>query len=259
MHRALIAALMLLLTNAAADAAELTVFSSGVTRAALIKLGAAWSQQTGNSVNVTNGNVSTMVGFVNSDQPGDLVLLPPEDMTGVPARLMPDTTVFVGRALFGLAAKAGAPRPDISTVEKFAAVLRSAASLGPPSGTSMSGAMIADMLKRPEFTGVKEVPLGENAETIAAKGDAQYGAGTISEELSNPGAELVGIFPGGLDMRIDFSVAVMARSKSPEAALSFLHFITSPAAAAGWHACGIEGPKQDVNAPRESCAVPGIP
>jgi len=259
MPRALIAALMLLLTTAAANAVELTVFSSGVTRAALIKLGAAWSQQTGNSVNVTNGNVSAMVGYVDSDRPGDLVLLPPMDIAGVSAKLLPNTTIFVGRALLGLAAKAGAPRPDISTVEKFAAVLRSAASVGHPSGTSMSGAMIADMLKRPEFSGIKEVPLGENAETIAAKGDAQYGAGTISEELSNPGAELVGIFPDALDMHIDFSAAVMARTKAPDAALSFLHFITSSAGAAGWHACGIEPPKQDVNAPREPCAVPGTP
>lgn len=259
MHRALIAAWMILLTTAAANAVELTIFSSGVTRAALIRLGAAWSQQTGNSVNVTNGNVSTMAGYVNSDRPGDLVLLPPKDMAGVSPGLLPNTTSFVGRALFGLAAKAGMPRPDISTVEKFAAALRAAASVGHPSGTSLSGAMIAALLKRPEFAGVKEVPLGENAETIAAKGDAEYGTGTISEELSNPGAELVGIFPDGLDMHIDFAGAVLARSKSPQMALSFLHFITSPAAAAGWHACGIEPPKQDVNAPREPCALPGTP
>lgn len=255
MHRVLIAGLMLLLMTGAADAVELTIFSSGVTHAALVRLGATWSRQTGNSVNVAAGNVGVMSDYANSDRPGDLVLVPPTDMPKISARLLPGTTVFIGRALFGLAAKAGAPRPDISTIEKFAAALRAAASFGHPSGTSMSGAMIAQMLKRPEFAGVKEVPLGENAETIAAKGDAQYGAGTISEELSNPGAELVGLFPAPLDMHIDFSVAVLARTASREAALSFLRFITAPAAAASWHACGIEQPNQDVNAPREPCAV----
>jgi molybdate transport system substrate-binding protein len=258
MRRVLVAALMILLGAETADAAALTIFSSGVTRAALVRLGAAWSQATGNSVTVTNGNVGAMVGYVNSDRPGDLVLLNPRDIAGVSAALMPGTTIVVGRALFGLAAKAGAPRPDISTIEKFASVLRSAASVGHPTGTSLSGAMIAEMLKRPEFAGVKEIPLAENAETIAAKGDAQYGAGTISEELSNPGAQLVGLFPQALDMHIDFSVAVLARTRSPEAARSFLRFITAPEAAAGWHACGIERPGQDVNAPREngSGAVP---
>jgi molybdate transport system substrate-binding protein len=254
MHRALAAGLAILLMTATADAAELTVFSSGVTHAALVRLGAAWSRQTGNSVNVTNGNVGTMLEYTNSDRPGDLVLLLPKDAASASARLMPGTTLPVGRALFGLAAKAGAPRPDISTLEKFAAVLRAAASVGHPSGTSMSGAMIAQMLKRPEFAGVRALPLRENAETIAARGDAQYGAGTISEELSDPGAELVGLFPAALDMHIDFSAAVLARTASPEAALSFLRFITAPAAAAGWHACGIERPEQDPNAPRERCA-----
>ena len=255
MHRAFAAALMILLATRAADAAEITVFSSGITRAALLRLGAAWSKETGHSVNVTNGNVIAMVEYANSEQRGDLVLLPPNDISGVSARLMPNTTIFVGRALFGLAAKAGAPRPDISTVEKFAAVLKAAASVGHPSGTSMSGAMIAEMLKRPEFAGVTIIPLRENAETIAATGHAQYGAGTISEELSNPGAQLVGLFPEALGMRIEFSAAVLARSMAPEAALSFLRFITGPAATAGWHACGIERPEQDVNAARLPCSV----
>jgi molybdate transport system substrate-binding protein len=255
MQRALISGLMILLTMATAHAAELTVFSSGVTHAALVRLADAWARQTGNSVNVTNGNVGVMVEYANSERPGDLVLLRPDDMAGVSARLVPGTATLIGRALFGLAAKAGAPRPDISTVEKFAAALRAAESLGHPSGTSMSGAMIAAMLKRPEFAGVKEIALAENAETIAARGDAQYGAGTISEELSNPGAELVGLFPDALDMHIDFSAAVLARTGAREAALSFLRFITSPAAATAWHACGIERPGQDVHAAREPCAL----
>src|SRR5581483_613917 len=61
----------------------------------------------------------------------------------------------LGRDELGLAVKKGAPHPDISTVEKLAAVLKSAQAVevNDPKAGTMQGVIIDGILKRPEFAG----------------------------------------------------------------------------------------------------------
>lgn len=257
MRQIFIAIFLMTFFASAAYPADITVFSSGVTNAGLRKLALAWSLQKGNRVNFKGGAIGDVRNDVDKDVAGDIVILPTSDMQAVSNKLMAGTIAAIGRAYFGLSAKAGSPRPDISTISKFAAVLRESSSIGypDPTGTSLSGRMVDQMLNRPEFSGVIRRPLRENAASVVVTGHAQYGGGTISEELSDPRAELVGAFPKALDMHIDFSGAVLARTTSPADAISFLRYITSSEAMAAWHDCGIDAPGQSGDAPRQPCAV----
>ena len=255
MRHLLHAVLAVGLSSIAAQAADVTVFSSGVTNSGLRKLAVAWSLETGNRVVFKGANVGDVKNNVASEEPGDIAILLSGDVKDVAARLKPGSEVVLGRALFGLSVKAGSPHPDISTVKKFAAVLKASTGLGHPTGTSLSGQMVDQMLARPEFKGVKNLPLRENAALVVVNGHAQYGGGTVSEELPDPGAEVVGLFPAALDMHIDFTAALVARTTVPAEAQAFLRYITRPEAMAAWHDCGVEGPAQDVNAPRAVCAV----
>jgi molybdate transport system substrate-binding protein len=243
---------------APAMAADITVFAPGIASVGLRKLADAWTLQTGNKVTITGANVGRILTSVNGNVPADLVLLPPDNLKEIAAKLQPGSSVALGRALFGMAVKAGGPHPDLSTLPKFAAALKGAGVIGYPDPLvgSLSGAMVEQMLKRPEFAGVAGRPLKENAANIVKNGDAPFSGGVISEEITDPGAELVGLFPAALDMHIDLSVAVLSYAAAPQEAAAFLRYIARPEAAAVWHGCGIEANDDIVTAPRMACPIP---
>jgi uncharacterized protein GlcG (DUF336 family) len=255
-HRILAAGLTFALSGGTASAADITVFTSGVTNGGIYKLAVAWSLETGNQVKFKSGGIGNIKSYVDMDVSGDVVLLPPEEMVVVSAKLKPGTVAPIGTALFGLDVKQGAAHPDISTISKFATALKSGGGIGypDPGGTSLSGQMVDRMLDRPEFRDVIRKPQHENASLVVLNGHAPFGAGTISEELT-PGVDVVGAFPASLNMQIVFQGAVLARSRHPEDALIFLNYISRPEARTSWHDCGIDAKGQDVNAPRNPCAV----
>ena len=85
--------------------------------------------------------------------------------------------------------KAGGPHPDISSTEKFVAAIKQAGVLGfaNPASGSLTGAMVEEMLKRPEFAGVERRPIKGLIGEAIARGDAQFGGGAITEEIKVKG------------------------------------------------------------------------
>lgn len=256
LHGALAAGLALVFSSPVAFAADITVFTSGVTNGGIYKLAVAWTIETGNQVKFRSGGIGDIEKFAETDVPGDVALLPPDEMAAVSEKLRAGTVMPIGKALFGLSVKQGGAHPDISTVSKFAAALKAGGGIGypDPTGSSLSGKMVDKMLDRPEFRDVVKKPQHENASLVVLNGHAPFGAGTISEELA-PGVEVVGAFPASLNMQITFEGAVLARSRSPDDALSFLKYISRPEASSSWHDCGIDQEGQAVTAPRNPCAV----
>ena len=260
MRHILIAAALAVLLPLAAEAAEITVFAPGVTTAGIRKLANTWTIETGNRVNIIGGTIGAVKGDVTSGMPGDIVMLPPNELKDkeVTAKLQPGTAVPVGRILFGLIVKAGAPHPDISTERRFAAALKAASGVGfnDPATQSLGGTMVFDMLQRPEFKGVVGVPLRQGAAAGVADGTVPMAGGTRSEQLGNPNIELVGLFPESLRMHLDMSAAVLADSKEPAAAQEFLHYIARAEAAAAWNDCGVVAPSLKGHPPMGSCYEP---
>src|SRR4029079_16600253 len=92
-------------------------------------------------------------------KPPDVIMLPFELMStlSLDGGVKAGTVTPVGRAEMGLAVPAGAKHPDISTVEKLAAALRSAKAVmrSNPAGGSMVARVIEqNVIKRSEFAGV---------------------------------------------------------------------------------------------------------
>jgi molybdate transport system substrate-binding protein len=242
MRRLGIAMLLVVLWPLAASAADITVFSPGIANGPLKKLAEAWTAQTGNKVTITGANVGRIRTAVATDVPGDVVLAPSADFKDFAPKLKPGSVTPVGRILFGLVVKAGGPHPDISTHEKFVAMTRQAGTLAfaNPAVGSLSGGMVEEMLKRPEFAGVTPLPIKGMIGDAIVRGDAVFGGGAISEELMAQGAEVVGPFPDSLGLHIDISGAVLGVAAAPDDAAAFLRYITGPQAAKVWMAGGIE-------------------
>lgn len=242
--RRFLPALLLLLLSPAAQAAEITVYSPGIVNKPLTQLAQAWEAETGNKVTFAGFNVGRIRTAVATDTvPADVVVAPTGDFKGFAPKLTAGSERPLGRILFGLVVKAGGPHPDISTKEKFVAAVKQAGVLGfaNPQVGSLTGGMVEEMLKRPEFAGVERRPVKGLIGEAIARGDAPFGGGAITEEIHVKDAEVVGPFAGDFGLHVDVSAAVLKTSAAPAVAQSFLNYVTRPEAAKVWKEGGVVG------------------
>jgi molybdate transport system substrate-binding protein len=143
----------------------------------------------------------------------------------------------------GLAVRAGAPHPDISTVEKLAAALKGAKAVmrSNPATRTMVALLIDDVLKRPEFAGVNAPASskGEGGQALAA-GEGDMAIQTISQILPYKEIELVGPLPPELRAWIDSGIAVSARTMRREDARAFIQYLLRPESNKVWKPKGLE-------------------
>ena len=236
------AALFVILSSWGAQAADLTVYSPGIVNAPLRKLADAWTGETGNKVTFAGFNVGRIRTAVTSDAvPADVVIAPTGDFQDFGPKLASGSERPLGRIIFGIVVKAGGAHPDISTQEKFTAFVKKAGVLAyaNPAVGSLTGGMVEEMLKRPEFAGVERRPIKGLIGDAIVRGDAEYGGGAITEELMAQGAEVVGPFPDTLGLHVDMSAAVLKVSANAKDAQAFLQYVTRPEAATVWKTGGV--------------------
>jgi molybdate transport system substrate-binding protein len=228
-------------------AAEIRVIAPGVVyNAGLQDLAASFTKETGTKVTIVTSGMGRIVNDINTiTPPADVINLPFELMStlSLDGGVKAGTFTPLGRSEMGLAVRAGAPHPDISTVEKLRAALLSAKAVmrSNPAGGSMVARVIEDkVIKRPEFAGVNS-PVstqGEGGQALA-RGEGDMAIQAICEILPYKEIELVAPLPRELAAWIDMSTAVSTRSSSPDAALAFIRYVTRPEAAAVWKAKGL--------------------
>jgi molybdate transport system substrate-binding protein len=230
-----VAFLTVLLTASAAQAVSLTVLGPASILPGARAAAAQFTAQTGIAVTVTGGSRDTVRQALAAGT-GDVVLLPTTDF--------PDLAGVVGMTPLGnvpvgVAVKAGTPVPDISTPEKFRAVLKKAKGVAyadPSAGTS-AGKMIAYLLQEPDYAGVKKVPVQGLAVTGLASGQADIALQLLPELANDPAVKLAGPVPTGLG--VDFSAGMVAAGMNATEAQRFIAFLTSGEAAALWKANGV--------------------
>ena len=229
-------------------AADIRVMVPGVVyNAGLLDLAAAYTKETGKKVGVTLVGMGGIVNAVKTaNPPADVITLPFELMStlSLDGGVVPGTFAPLGRSEMGLAVPADKPHPDISTVEKLAAALRSAKAVmrSNPAGGSMVAKVIEDkVIKRPEFAGVNS-PVstqGEGGQALV-RGEGDMAIQAICEILPYKQIELVAPLPRELAAWIDMSTAVSARAQHREDALAFIKYLLRPESNAVWKAKGLE-------------------
>ncbi|HEX4637078.1 MAG TPA: substrate-binding domain-containing protein, partial [Rhizomicrobium sp.] len=156
-------AALLALTATTAQAADIRVLAPGfVYNSALKELAADFTKHSGVNVIVTEVGMNVAIPQMKTAVPAaDVVALPSDLMNtlALDGGVVTSSYTPLGRDELGLAVKKGAPKPDISTVEKLAAVLKSAQAVevNDPKAGTMQGVIIDGILKRPEFAGVHVV------------------------------------------------------------------------------------------------------
>ena len=229
-------------------AADIRVLSPGVVyNAGWLDLAADSTKETGKKVAVSLIGMGGIVNAVKTaNPPADVIMLPFELMStlSLDGGVVPGSFMPLGRSEMGLAVRAGAPHPDISTVEKLAAVLRTAKAVmrSNPAGGSMVAKVIEDrIIKRPEFAGVNS-PVsrqGEGGQALV-RGEGDMALQAICEILPYKQIELVGPVPRELAAWIDMSTAVSARAAHRDDALAFIKYLLRPQSNKAWKAKGLE-------------------
>ena len=132
------------------------------------------------------------------------------------------------------AVRAGAPKPDISSVDAFKQALLNAKSIAylkvGASGIYLAGLMqrlgIADVIK-PKLI----LPESDMVSELVAKGEVELGMVVTTQIVTTPGVELVGPLPPEIQSYVIFTAAVSSSSAGPDLAKDVIKLLKGPLAA----------------------------
>jgi len=145
-----------------------------------------------------------------------------------------------------VAAKAGAPKPDIGSADALKQALLAAKSVtySDPAKGGLSGTVAKRTIDR---LGIAEqlkdktvVAPGGQTGTVIAKGDAELGIALASELVPVAGTQLIGPLPGDLASSTILAGGIGAKSAAAESAKGLIDFLTGPDAARSLKANGFD-------------------
>jgi molybdate transport system substrate-binding protein len=226
---------------AASHAAELKVLAGGSMTAILKELAPRFEQATGHKLTIQFAGTPDLIKLATS-APFDLGVVPVDVMKDAAARAKFAPGTDIARVGYGVAVRAGAPKPDVSTPDALKAALLKAQSVTfyPQSA---AGAYVVKTFER---LGIAEEMKGKikaqanpgQIPEAVAKGEAELGV-FLTNVLAAPGVELAGPFPGDLQQDLVFTGAVAAETKETEAAKAFIAYLKTPEAVAVFRAKGL--------------------
>ena len=161
----------------------------------------------------------------------DIALLPRPELDALvqQGRIAVGTRADIARSAVGLCVRAGAPKPDIGTVDDFKRVLLAARTVGYSDGPS--GAYVTELLQRlgvvPEMKQKIRLTSAPVAELVA-KGEAEIGLQQIVAILPVKGADLVGPLPAELQNVIVYAAGMSSQTANTKAARQFIAFMATP-------------------------------
>src|SRR6201985_3580127 len=238
----------LMLSAMVGHAAEVKVFTSVALTQALNELAPIFEQKTGNKVSISYDLAAVQKKRILDAERADVIILTRAMMEDLAKqnKLAPGNIVNIAGTPVALAARAGAPKPDISTPAASKQTLLSAKSISyaDPAKGGLSGVVAGKAIER---LGIAEqmkakttlVP-GAQSPDLVAKGEVELGIAQASEIVPIAGVQLVGPLPGELGSLTLFTGGVGAESGSADAAKTLIEFLAGPEAAPHFKSKGFE-------------------
>ena len=227
-----------------AQAAELKVLAGGSMTVSLNELKPRFEQTTGHKLTIVFDSTPNLIKAATSGAPFDLGVVPVDVMKDAAARahFAAGPTIDIARVGYGVAIRAGAPKPDVSTPDALKQTLLKAQSIA-TIPESAAGAYVLQVFGRLGIADAmkaktKPQPTTGQIPQAVAKGDAELGIFLINVLIA-PGVELAGPFPAELQNELVFTAAVAADSKEAAAAKAFIDYLKTPEAAAAMKAKGV--------------------
>ncbi len=226
-------------------AVEIKVLSTHAAFEVLSELGPRFERATGHRLSIGYDPTNVIRRRIDDGAAFDVAIVtrPVIDELAAQGKIVAASCIDIGRSGLGLAVRAGAPKPDIATVEAFKRALLAANSVV-RSKDGASGQYFATLLDR---LGIAEamrgkVRLGASGRVaeLVANGEVAMAVQQIAELLPVAGAQFVGPFPPELQVYTVFAAGIGSAANNPEAAAALIGALTAPSATALFKAKGLE-------------------
>lgn len=175
---------------------------------------------------------------LRSGERADVLILTAEAIETLPVR----DVRRLGSSGVGVAARAGAAKPDISTVDALKRALLAARSVA-HSRVGASGIYFSEVLERLGIADklkkriiVEKGPVG----LVVARGEAEIGVQQLCELAPVAGIDIIGPLPDPLQKMTHFAAGTTADARDLKGAATLMKFLDSDAVRSAMRAGGIE-------------------
>jgi molybdate transport system substrate-binding protein len=229
---------------AAANGDEIKVWAARAIATVLTEIGPQFERATGHRLSISSDLPDAFRRRATAGERFDVLITgsDPVDEWIRDGRIAAETRANIARSGIGVEVRAGARKPDISSVDAFKRALLDARSIAYL--RIGSGAYVATLLER---LGIAEAvaskvtrPESDIVSELVAKGEVELGVVVITQILTTPGVDLVGPLPAEVQSYIVFTAGISANAQAPDAARQLITFLTGPTAAAVMKAQGME-------------------
>ena len=228
----------------------LTGISSMATRAVLAELAEAYTASTGVRVDITSVGGVDAARRITAGETFDTVILASDALDKLIAagHVQPGRVDLV-RSPVALAVRSGSLHPDVSTEAALKQAVLAAPALGystGPSGNHLAALFarwgIADQVRERIVVPPPGVPVGQ----LVADGRVALGFQQLSELISLPDIDVLGLLPPGAEFITTFSAGVAAVSPHGDAVRAMLAYMASPEADAAKQRHGMAPARDDL-------------
>jgi molybdate transport system substrate-binding protein len=245
-----LATVMLSVQTSLVEAAEIKVLSAEAMKPAFDELVRDFERVSGDKVTVAYATAGVIGNRIRGGELADMAIMPKSvfDALVTEGKIVAGSVTKVAQSLLAVAVPAGAPKPDISTVDAFKRTLLDAKSITYPDPTK-GGAIGIEAARVIERLGLTDqlkskttlTAAGEFREVLA-KRQAELAIVQPIVVMNFAGIDLVGPLPAELQPRVAFAflAGIGAEAKEPAAAKALFQYLLSPAAARVIKAKGME-------------------
>src|SRR6266702_348700 len=205
-------------------------------KAAVDELAPPFERANGDVLRITYGPSGGLARRLNAGEEADLVVVDSKALDELikQGKVAPGRT-DVARTGIGIAVRKGAPKPDVSSPEALKRALLAAKSIAhtAPAG----GGVTAEVAPK-----VKLAAGGPNGRVsvLVSSGEAEIGLQQVSELMSNPEVEVIGMLPAELQQMTTYSAGATMSARQAEAAKALIKALTAPSAAPIYKAKGLD-------------------
>ena len=237
-----------MLATTSGSAAEIKILTSVALTSAFNEIAANFEQATGNKFNIGYSLIADIRKRMLDGETADVIILSRSVMDELDKqeKFASGSITNIAGTPVALAVRAGAPKPDISTVDALKRTLLAAKSIAyaDPAKGGAAGVYFAHVVERlgiaDQLKSKTILMPGAQAPEVVAKGEAELGVAQTSEIVPVAGAQVLGPLPGEFASTTLFTAGIGATTKVPEAAKSLIQFLTGPVAVPVFSAKGFQ-------------------
>lgn len=221
----------------AVHAADIQVITSGAFAEALKELAPAYEKQSSNKVIISYGSSmgaapDSIPSRLAKGEKFDVLILaaPSLDAFIKSGAVQPGTRVDLVASVMGAVVKAGAPKPDISTMAGLKSALLNAKSVAysaSASGVYLSTELFPKMGISEQMDKTARKIYSERVASVVARGDAELGFQQVSELLPIPGVDFIGELPPEAQKIVLFSAGITSNTQNLDASKDLIAFLAS--------------------------------